>query len=249
MVQESYEPMGFGAMKRTFQQLSCANCGEPLQLTEKDAVLTCELCGQGHKSLPPPPIDTGGRFQLGDGVAVLWGERWWSAHVTEVLGGGRWRVHYEGWAPSFDEIVDISRIRALDYVPGSSIVPPVFETKLKVKRANIFSAVAIVMVIIAGFAFLAVWALGDQVFNIQSKRSAEFEAANFGAIIGRTPGTALREDHAIQSGQKVYVKWRSGWYPGTALEVIAPGRILVHYDGWSDAQNEVVSRDRLRALP
>ena len=249
MVEESYEPLVFDSTERTYQQLSCANCGEPLQMTENEEVLTCELCGQGHKSIAPPPATKANEIEPGDSVAVLWGEHWWSAHVVEVLGRNKWRVHYEGWAPSFDEVVTASRIRALDYVPGSSIIPPVFEHTLKVKRANIISAVGIVLVLIAGIAFLLSWALGDQVFSVHSSSISDFEAANLGAITGRLPGMPVNDTLFIQPGQEFYVKWGEGWYLGTAVEVYDQNNILIQYSGWGADQDEIVTRDRLRTIP
>lgn len=250
MAQESYEPLVFESTERAFQQLSCANCGEPLQMPRDDEVLTCELCGQGHKSLaPPPPTSRATGFETGDGVAVLWGDRWWSAHIVETLERNRWRVHYEGWAPSFDEIVDETRLRALDYVPGSSIIPPVFEPNLKVKRANILSAVSIVLVIMAGFGFLAVWAFGGNMFTSQDDHTTSIEAARLGAITGRTPGIAIDGRYLLQPDQLFYVKWGGSWYRGTVLEVLDQNRVLIRYMGWGDSQDEIVTRDRLRAMP
>ena len=249
MAQALYEPLVFDSIERTYQQLSCANCGEPLQMSEKGGVLTCELCGQGHKSLPPPPRVKTTDFAPGDGVAVLWGERWWSAHVTEVMDGERWRVHYEGWAPSFDEVVGKTRIRPLDYVPGSSIIPPVFEPTLKVKRANLLSAAGIVMAVLAGIAFLLFWGLGDQVFNVHSKQTVGVDSASFGSITGRIPGTYIDDKYLIQPDQTFYVKWGDGWYVGTVVDVITQNQIVIRYDGWGNEQNEVVTRNRLRAIP
>jgi hypothetical protein len=48
-----------------------------------------------------------------------------------------------------------------------------------------------------------------------------------------------------QVGDKLRVKWRGSLYPATVLEVIAPDRFLVHYDGHESAWDEVVSLDRI----
>lgn len=227
--------------------LTCANCGELLPMSG-EAVLTCTVCGQGHRSLAPPPPSAEMRFQVGDKVAVLWGAHWWSAHVVEVTGEHSRRVHYEGWAPNLDEVVENRRIRAIDYDPGPSIVPPrIDESELKVKRANWFSAAGIVLVFAAGVGFLLFWAFGDQVFNPKSNPSA-VETAGVGAVFDRVPGKALSPDVPVQKGGAFFVKWGDGWYPAEVLEVLGPDEFLVQYDGWSVDHNEIVSRDRLRIL-
>jgi hypothetical protein len=96
---------------------------------------------------PPPPVyreDLG----IGDLVAVMRGERWWAAHVVEAVGSDHWRIHYDGWGPAYDEVVDICRVRPIDYVPGSSIIPPAFEPKMKVKRAGLVPAMGILFVLL-----------------------------------------------------------------------------------------------------
>ena len=234
---------------RSFQPLICAKCGEPLPYYDSDAAtLTCDLCGQGHKSIPPPPMATRSDFEQGEGVAALWGEHWWPAHVVNPAGQGHYWVHYEGWAPSNDELVDMTRIRAIDYVPGSSIIPPTFEKTLKVKRANLFSAAAIVVVILAGVAAFFYWGLGEQVYNLKPDTAAALEAANLGFISGSLPGAELPDDFVIKHGQEFYVKWGPNWYSGTALDQANQKYILIRYKNWDESQDEIVTRDRLRIM-
>lgn len=232
---------------RVYRQLSCAKCGEPLPY-DKDETLVCELCGQGHKSLPPPPLTRPAAFSTGDGVAVSWGDRWWSAHVVEMVGTDRYLVHYEGWGPRYDEVVDTGRIRQLEYVPGTTIIPPKIEQKLKIRRGNMASAVGIVMVVLAGVVVLVDWAFNDRIFN-RVESSSGIESANFGAITDRLPGIPLRHDFHVESGQSFYVKWGHGWYLGTVVMVEDQNQIMIQYDGWGDYQNEMVTRDRLRVIP
>lgn len=76
---------------------------------------------------PPPPakvlrrggapvssasIDGGApsRHKVGDRVRVQWHGKVYSATVLEVLGGEKYRVHYEGYGPEWDETVELSRI-------------------------------------------------------------------------------------------------------------------------------------------
>jgi RNA binding chromodomain-containing protein/agenet domain-containing protein len=51
-------------------------------------------------------------FSEGDPVSVLWKGTWYPAHVLKVLGGDRYRIHYDGYDNSWDENVGPSRIRA-----------------------------------------------------------------------------------------------------------------------------------------
>ena len=236
------------AMIREERQLACAACGEPLPNDVLETVLICETCGQGHRSLPPPAVTEPSAFAVGDRVAVMWGAHWWAAHIVEVLPDEQRRVHYEGWAPTFDQVVDTSRIRAIAYTPPPSIVPPKFEKKLKVKRASMASAIGIVAVFLAGAAALFFWAFGAQVFNPNPDGETP-STASVGAIFDRVPGAALSPTTRLEVGQSVFVKWGGGWYRGTVLEISAPDAILIRYVGWSDAENEVVSRDRLRLNP
>jgi hypothetical protein len=50
-------------------------------------------------------------FGEGDAVSVLWKGTWYPAHVLKVQGGGRYRIHYDGYDNSWDENVGPSRIR------------------------------------------------------------------------------------------------------------------------------------------
>ena len=226
--------------------MRCANCGELLP-ADGGSVLTCSACGLRHRSVSPPAEARNAVFQVGDRVAVLRGGHWWSAHVVEILSQRTRRVHYEGWAPSFDNEVDCGDIRPLAYEPGPSIIPPTIdESKLKIKRGGVFSAVSIVLILAAGGAALVFWAQGGQ--NNRSSEPSEVQAANMGGIFDRVPGTALRPDAQIQKDGMYFVKWGDGWYRGKVIEIVSPDRFVVQYDGWSIDYNESVSRSRLRSV-
>jgi len=237
-----------GTERREERQLACANCGEPLPLDVLQTVLTCETCGQGHRSLPPPSITEPTEFEVGERVAVMWGNHWWSAHVVEMLPNNQRRVHYEGWAPTFDETVDNARIRAIGYKPPTSIVPPKFERKLKVKHANMASALGIVAVFAAGIVALMFWAFGPQVYN-PNAGTEDLAAAAVGGIFDSVPGTTISPDTTLEVGQSVFVKWGDGWYQGVVLSVSGPDSALIRYLGWGETEDENVSLDRLRLNP
>ncbi|MBI5536191.1 MAG: hypothetical protein HY898_25945 [Deltaproteobacteria bacterium] len=82
---------------------------------------------KGPTLAPPPPakvLKRGGapassgsaqsgspsRFREGVRVRVEWHGKPYAATVVSVLGGERYRVHYEGFGPEWDETIDGSRI-------------------------------------------------------------------------------------------------------------------------------------------
>jgi hypothetical protein len=66
--------------------------------------------GSGGGSGSATPVASS--FSSGDPVSVLWKGTWYPAKVLTVLGGGRYRIHYDGYDNSWDENVGPSRIRA-----------------------------------------------------------------------------------------------------------------------------------------
>ncbi len=82
---------------------------------------------QGPVVAPPPPSkvlrrgggpaassSTGGappaRYKLGARVRVEWHGKPYSASIVDVLPGERYRVHYDGFGPEWDETIDGARI-------------------------------------------------------------------------------------------------------------------------------------------
>jgi hypothetical protein len=59
----------------------------------------------------------GAAFAVGAEVYVEWQGRWWKAIVRDAPGNGRWLIHYEGWARSWDETVGPDRIVARTATP------------------------------------------------------------------------------------------------------------------------------------
>lgn len=58
------------------------------------------------------PAAAAASFSTGDSVSVLWKGTWYPASVLKVLGGGRYRIHYDGYDSSWDENVGPSRIKS-----------------------------------------------------------------------------------------------------------------------------------------
>lgn len=51
------------------------------------------------------------RYKSGDRVRVEWHGQLYMATITAIVGQERYRVHYDGYGPEWDETVDISRIQ------------------------------------------------------------------------------------------------------------------------------------------
>lgn len=52
--------------------------------------------------------------------------------------------------------------------------------------------------------------------------------------------------HKFSRGDKVYLQWASSWYECEVLDVNVQGNPKVHWIGWSDTWDEVVTPDRVR---
>jgi LSD1 subclass zinc finger protein len=61
-------------------------------------------------TMAPAVMAAPGQLALGQPVKVLWSGRWWNATVIAVYADGRVRVHYDGWAASWDEDVTLDRV-------------------------------------------------------------------------------------------------------------------------------------------
>jgi hypothetical protein len=79
-------------------------CSSDLELARADAARDAERVADAP-------------FQVGAKVYVEWQGRWWRASVREIVAPGRWLVHYDGWARSWDETVGPERIVAQSATP------------------------------------------------------------------------------------------------------------------------------------
>lgn len=82
-----------------------------------------KITESGPVPTPPPPAKVRARmasggsktqlstFKIGDRVKVDWKGTFYPATILVVLGGERYRVHYEGYDQNWEENVDISRIQ------------------------------------------------------------------------------------------------------------------------------------------
>ncbi len=53
----------------------------------------------------------GATFGEGDAVRVLWKGTWYDAHVLNKTAPNLWKIHYDGYDSSWDEVVGPNRIR------------------------------------------------------------------------------------------------------------------------------------------
>ena len=68
----------------------------------------------GGAPLPSASAADGGalsRYNQGQRVRVLWHGKVYPATILEVLEGERYRVHYEGFGPEWNETIDVDRIK------------------------------------------------------------------------------------------------------------------------------------------
>lgn len=76
---------------------------------------------EGNVVHPEPPAKVRSRglkasqtnvHKIGDRVRVEWHGHMYPAVITDIVGHERYRVHYEGYGPEWDETVGLSRIQA-----------------------------------------------------------------------------------------------------------------------------------------
>lgn len=68
---------------------------------------------RGRRPPPPPSAEAATDWEVGEHVDVEWKGSFWHGKIMAVLPGNRYRIHYVGWADSFDEAVSGDRIRPL----------------------------------------------------------------------------------------------------------------------------------------
>jgi hypothetical protein len=62
------------------------------------------------------------------------------------------------------------------------------------------------------------------------------------------PGTPYSHINMVGPNDRVYILWRTSWWPGTVVERKGD-EVRVHYDNHSNASDEDVGIDRLRRMP
>lgn len=84
----------------------------------------------GAVRLRPMPVAGGDVFAMGVSVEVLWKGQWYSARVIGIEGGGYYRIHYDGYSNSWDEVVGPDRIRCAKSGGGDVVQDPDVATRI-----------------------------------------------------------------------------------------------------------------------
>jgi len=75
---------------------------------------------EGHVENPEPPPKVRAKalsaaqtnvYKVGDKVRVEWHGQMYQASITTIVGPEKYRIHYEGYGPEWDETVGLSRIQ------------------------------------------------------------------------------------------------------------------------------------------
>ncbi|HEV8244966.1 MAG TPA: hypothetical protein VGP93_04330 [Polyangiaceae bacterium] len=64
------------------------------------------------EALVPTTPPTPASFKVGDKVDVEWRGKFYTSTILAVLPGDKFKIHYDGWASSWDEVVPIKRMKA-----------------------------------------------------------------------------------------------------------------------------------------
>ena len=214
--------------------LTCAGCGAPLTLgDDPSSTVVCAYCEREHIpfALESSTDDPRAVFVVGDLVYAQWGERWWPAVIKRVVAEDVWEVHYEGWSEKWDEVLDVTRVRA-----RGGALPGAGGSRRGVGLYLLLGLAAIVV----GVFIATTWALGSMGAPAEDQESV----TRRGPI--RPTGIAMPDGLRLSPGMAVEVEWNESFYRGTVLEDFGNGSLRVHYVGWSDSFDEPVDVERVR---
>lgn len=57
-------------------------------------------------------VAKGNQFSKGERVRIEWRGKWYPGQVLQVLGPNRYRIHYDGYDHSWDEMVSDRRLKS-----------------------------------------------------------------------------------------------------------------------------------------
>lgn len=230
------------------RELTCAKCGALLEPLPDHLDVACVCCGHQHASIPPPPAaEEKPTFNVGDGVAVKWGERWWPARVLGTMGPELYRVQFDGWGPAMQEVVAGASVRRKTEVDLAHSRPSdTFEIRQKISHVSLplklllGTALGLLLFFIGYFGvYVAFGPPGDS-----NRASGDPSMAAIGGKARET--RPLGPNERLSEGQVVEVLWGDTWYTGKVIDQIDDGQIAVHYEGWSEKYDEVVPRELIR---
>lgn len=176
-------------------------------------------------------------YQPGQSVLVLWNAKWYPARIKRVVGPSAWEIGYDGYASSWDEVVGPDRIRSDAAVRQVAQVAAVAAAGAGIAASGVaaFIGIAVVMMVIV--------MIGGAAAFFVLARPASGGGAGYGE-----PGGYVPMPGTLYVGQPVTVLWNGSWYGAVVMEPYPDGSALIHYDGWSESYDEVVSSDRIRVL-
>ncbi len=101
--------MGLRAVAVGFTTLLMTACARSAPVSVPTVIFVDGVRGGGISAASDPSASAGS-WRPQEEVEVEWHGSWWPAVVVEQR-GSRWLVHYEGYGPDWDEVVEAGRIR------------------------------------------------------------------------------------------------------------------------------------------
>ena len=235
------------------RRMTCSSCGAPLAPQIEGDNVPCAHCGKRHTSIVPPPPDSylAPSLEPGDAVAVLWEKRWWPARIVKVETSDRFLVHYDGWGPTFDEVVESVRVRPLTANDGTDVSDVTANHQRKhhvihdLTKVGLALVVAVAVVVILGY-----WAVSNQAGTTPSGSDNAQMAPSLSSInssaafpINTRP---IADNDRLTRNQSVFVLLDTVWYPAKITAITSDGNIAVHLTQWDRDNDILVTRQRLR---
>jgi hypothetical protein len=202
------------------------------------------------------PVGQDTPLLIGQDLQVKYGGTWWAASIVGLEPDGRVRIHYFGWADSYDEVKSRAelqldpdvRLRALD---GSFVRdgrPPASLTSYDEIKGRVE------LQLDPDARLLDV----EPVFPARSG-SPSWTPKDASRLLTGTvqfnPGSIASSNIPVQPytplsvGQDLQVKYGNTWWAASIVGFEPDGRVRIHYFGWADSYDEVRPRTDLQLDP
>jgi hypothetical protein len=192
-------------------------------------------------------------LRIGQDLQVKYGSTWWAASIVGFEPDGRVRIHYFGWADSYDELKSRAELqldpdaplRAIDQMYTREGRPPSSLASAEDPKSQSNQAA-----VPPGDEPIPLFALsvGESLSNEDANRLLT------GTVLFN-PGPIASSDNPVQThaplsiGQDLQVKWGNTWWAATIRGFEPDGRVRIHYFGWADSYDEPKSRAELQLDP
>ena len=179
--------------------------------------------------------------QLGDGVKIKYGSRWYKGEIVEVE-GQRFRFRYHGYSATWDEWKTAEQIRWEDdspVIPGGPSDPNAEESAAKLPRTDIVDVASDTN---SHSSLSGDSRQGSATESTPAVRIAVTEPAA-GEAMAEPPVPGERGLPMV--GDRVQIKWGNSWWKGV-IEEIDGERFRFDYDGWDSSPDEWRTADQLR---